>query len=116
MSIAFSNRFSLEALDDFYHGVYAACEHYNVDLVGGDTSSSQKGFIISVTALGEIIPEKVVKRSGAKKGDLVCVSGFLGGAYLGLTILEREKNLPGKSTGATRLGKRRLCDWQAAKT
>ncbi len=68
MSIAFSNRFSLEALDDFYEGVYAACEKYNVDLVGGDTSSSPKGFIISVTAIGEITAEKLVKRSGAKKG------------------------------------------------
>ncbi len=93
LSIAFSNRFSLEALDDFYNGVYAACEQYNVDLIGGDTSTSQKGFIISVTALGEVIPEKVVKRSGAKKGDLICVSGFLGGAFLGLTILEREKKI-----------------------
>src|SRR5215210_3024257 len=65
MSIAFSNRFSLEALDDFYEGVYAACEKYNVDLIGGDTSSSQKGFIISVTAIGEVMPAKLVKRSGA---------------------------------------------------
>ncbi len=93
MSIAFSNRFSLEALDEFYEGVYAACEKYGVDLVGGDTSSSQKGFIISVTAIGEVAPEKFVKRDGAKKGDLLCVSGFLGGAFLGLTILEREKRI-----------------------
>lgn len=93
MSIAFSNRFSLEALDDFYEGVYAACSKYDVDLVGGDTSSSQKGFVISVTALGEIVPEKIVKRSGAKKGDLLCVSGHVGGAFLGLTLLEREKKI-----------------------
>jgi thiamine-monophosphate kinase len=93
LSIAFSNRFSLEALDEFYEGVYAACEKYNVDLIGGDTSTSQKGFMISVTALGEITPEKIVKRSGAKKGDLICVSGYLGGAFLGLTILEREKKI-----------------------
>lgn len=93
LNIAFSNRFSLEALDDFYEGVYAACEKYNVDLIGGDTSSSQKGFIISVTALGEITPEKVVKRNGAKKGDLICVSGDLGSAFLGLTLLEREKKI-----------------------
>jgi thiamine-monophosphate kinase len=93
LSIAFSNRFSVEALNDFYEGVYAACEKYNVDLIGGDTSSSQKGFIISVTALGEVTAEKVVKRSGAKKGDLICVSGDLGGAYLGLTLLEREKKI-----------------------
>ncbi|MEO6950037.1 MAG: thiamine-phosphate kinase, partial [Ginsengibacter sp.] len=69
MSIAFSNRFSVEALNEFYEGVYAACEKFNVDLVGGDTTSSQKGFIISVTAIGEVAPGKFVTRSGAKKGD-----------------------------------------------
>lgn len=93
VSIGISNRFSLEALDEFYEGVYAACEKYGVDLVGGDTSSSQKGFIISVTALGEVTPDKFVKRSTANKGDLICVSGFLGGAFLGLTLMEREKRI-----------------------
>jgi thiamine-monophosphate kinase len=93
LSIAFSNRFSLEALDEFYEGVYAACEKYGVDLIGGDTTSSQKGLIISITAIGEVAPDKYVKRSTANKGDLVCVSGFLGGAFLGLTILEREKKI-----------------------
>ena len=93
MSIAFSNRFSVEALEEFYEGVYAACEKYNVDLIGGDTTSSQKGFIISVTAIGEVAPGKYVTRSGAKKGDLICVSGDLGGAFLGLTLLEREKKI-----------------------
>jgi len=93
LNIAFSNRFSVEALDEFYEGVYAACEKYNVDLIGGDTSSSQKGFIISVTAIGEIAPGKIVKRSGAQPGDLICVSGDLGAAFLGLTLLEREKKL-----------------------
>ncbi len=93
MSIAFSNRFSLEALDEFYEGVYAACEKYNVDLIGGDTSTSQKGFIISVTAIGEVAADKYVTRSGAKNGDLLCVSGDLGGAFLGLTLLEREKKV-----------------------
>ena len=93
MSIAFSNRFSVEALEEFYEGVYAACNKYNVDLVGGDTTSSQKGFIICVTAIGEVAPNKFVKRSTAKKGDLICVSGDLGGAFLGLTILEREKKI-----------------------
>jgi thiamine-monophosphate kinase len=93
MSIAFSNRFSVEALDEFYEGVYAACEKYGVDLVGGDTTSSQKGFIISVTALGEVTPDKFVKRSTAQKGDLICVSGDLGGAFLGLTLMEREKKI-----------------------
>jgi len=93
LSIAFSNRFSLEALEEFYQGVYAACERYGVDLVGGDTTSSQKGLIISVTAIGEVAPGSYVKRSTARKGDLLCVSGFLGGAFLGLTILEREKKI-----------------------
>jgi len=93
MSIAFSNRFSVEALDEFYEGVYAACDRYNVDLVGGDTTTSQKGFIICVTAIGEVAQDKYVKRSGAKKGDLICVSGDLGAAFLGLTLLEREKKI-----------------------
>ncbi|MBN9296584.1 MAG: thiamine-phosphate kinase [Filimonas sp.] len=93
MSIGISNRFSLEALDEFYEGVYAACEKYGVDLIGGDTSASQKGFIISVTAIGEVTPGKFVKRSTAQKGDLICVSGDLGGAFLGLTLLEREKKI-----------------------
>src|SRR3954462_12690293 len=78
LSIAFSNRFSLEALDDFYEGVYAACNAYGVDLIGGDTSSSNKGFIISVTALGEADPDKIVRRSTAKPRDLLCCSGDLG--------------------------------------
>jgi len=93
LSIAFSNRFSLEAMEEFYEGVYAACEKYEVDLVGGDTTSSQKGFVISITAIGEVAPDKYVKRSTAQKGDLLCVTGFLGGAFLGLTILEREKRI-----------------------
>jgi thiamine-monophosphate kinase len=77
LSIGFSNRFSLEALDEFYEGVYAACNKYGVDLVGGDTTTSQKGFIISITAIGEVAPDTFVKRSTAKKGDLLCVSGTL---------------------------------------
>src|SRR5215213_478620 len=93
MSIGFSNRFSLEALDEFYEGVYAACRNYGVDLIGGDTSSSQKGFIISVTAIGEVAPGKYVQRSTAKEGDLLCCTGDLGGAYLGLLFLEREKKI-----------------------
>ena len=93
MSLGISNRFSLEALDEFYEGVYAACEKYDVDLVGGDTSSSQKGFIISVTAIGECVPDRFVLRSTAKKGDLLCCSGDLGAAYLGLVFLEREKKI-----------------------
>jgi thiamine-monophosphate kinase len=93
LSIAISNRFSLEALDEFYEGVYAACERYNVDLIGGNTCSSQKGFIISMTAIGEVEVDKFVKRSTAKQGDLIGVSGDLGAAFLGLTILEREKKV-----------------------
>jgi thiamine-monophosphate kinase len=93
LSIGISNRFSLEALDDFYEGVYAACEKYGVDLIGGDTTSSQKGFIISITAIGEVSPDKYVKRSTAQKGDLLCVSGDLGAAYIGLLFLEREKKI-----------------------
>ncbi|HET9430354.1 MAG TPA: thiamine-phosphate kinase [Chitinophagaceae bacterium] len=93
MSLGISNRFSLEAMDEFYEGVYAACEKYGVDLVGGDTSASQKGFIISVTAIGEVAPGNFIKRSTAQLGDLVCVSGDLGAAYVGLLFLEREKKI-----------------------
>ncbi|MBO9571202.1 MAG: thiamine-phosphate kinase [Chitinophagaceae bacterium] len=93
LSLAFSNRFSLEALEEFYEGVMAACNAYGVDLVGGDTSTSQKGFIISVTAIGEVVPEKIVKRNTAKKGDLLCCTGDLGAAYVGLLFLEREKKI-----------------------
>lgn len=70
VSIGISNRFSVESLTEFYEGIFAACEKYGVDLVGGDTSSSQKGFVISVTAIGEVAPDKFVKRDSAQKGDL----------------------------------------------
>ncbi len=93
LSLGFSNRFSVEALDEFYEGVYAACEAYGVDLVGGDTASSLKGFVISITAIGEVAPGKFVKRSTAKKGDLLCCTGDLGAAYIGLILLEREKKI-----------------------
>lgn len=99
VNIGVSNRFSVEALDEFYEGVYAACERYNVDLVGGDTSTSLRGFVISITAIGEVAPDKFVTRSGAGKGDLICVSGDLGGAYLGLQLLEREKRIFIESPG-----------------
>lgn len=99
VSIGISNRFSVEALDEFYEGVYAACEAYNVDLIGGDTTSSLKGFVISITAIGEVAPDKFVTRSGAKKGDLICVSGDLGAAYTGLQLLEREKRIFLESPG-----------------
>lgn len=93
MSVGFSNRFGLDALDEFYEGVYHACDKYGVDLVGGDTCTSQKGFIISVTAIGEVTPDTYVKRSTAQKGDLLCCSGDLGAAYVGLLFLEREKRI-----------------------
>ncbi len=93
VSIAVSNRFSLEALEELYSGILMACEKYHVDLVGGDTSSSLSGMFISVTVTGEGKKEEIVYRSGAKEGDLICVSGDLGGAYIGLLILEREKHV-----------------------
>lgn len=93
LSIAISNRFSVEALEEFYAGVYIACEEYGVDLVGGDTTSSRKGFIISVTAIGSAASEKIAYRSGARVGDLICLTGDVGGAYLGLQLLEREKQI-----------------------
>ncbi len=93
LSIGISNRFSVEALEELYSGIYAACERYQVDLVGGDTSTSLRGLVISVTALGEVAPDQFVTRSGAQVNDLICVSGDLGAAYLGLQILEREKKI-----------------------
>lgn len=93
VSIAISNRFSVEALEELYKGIHLACRIYNVDLVGGDTTSSLKGLVISVTAIGVVEKERIVYRSGAKPGDLLCVTGHLGGAYLGLQILEREKQV-----------------------
>lgn len=91
VSLALSNRFSAEAVDTFYEGVRAACDEYNVDLVGGDTTASPSGLMISVTAMGECEKGRVVYRSNAKENDILCVSGDLGGALLGLQVLEREK-------------------------
>ena len=93
MSIAISNRFSVEALEELYKGIHLACNIYNVDLVGGDTTSSNRGLIISVTAIGTAQKGRVSYRSGARPGDAVCVTGHLGAAYLGLQILEREKKI-----------------------
>lgn len=93
VSIGLSNRFSLEAVEALYEGVNAACEHYNVDLVGGDTTSSSSGLVISVTAIGSADPSKVAYRKGAQTGDILCVTGDLGGAFVGLQILEREKQV-----------------------
>src|SRR5210317_2208272 len=93
VSIAVSNRFTLEALEELYAGIHLACEMYKVDLVGGDTTSSNKGLLISITALGEVEAEKCVYRSGAKPNDLLVVTGDLGAAYLGLQVLERERQV-----------------------
>lgn len=93
VSIGISNRFSLEAVEELYQGMLIACKKYNIDLVGGDTSSSKQGLVISVTALGKSKKEKIVKRDSAQVNELVCVSGDLGAAYMGLQILEREKNV-----------------------
>ena len=93
VSLAVSNRFPLEALEELYSGIKLACEQYKVDLVGGDTSSSFSGLIINVTAIGRAKRSEVAYRSGAKDFDLVVVSGDLGGAYMGLQVLEREKEV-----------------------
>lgn len=93
VSIAVSNRFTLEAVEEIYKGIKLACDNYNIDLAGGDTSSSVTGMIISITALGTVSKENVVYRSGAKQNDLLCVSGDLGAAYAGLQLLEREKSV-----------------------
>jgi thiamine-monophosphate kinase len=93
IGISISNRFSVEAVEEFYDGIYQACKVYGVDVVGGDTTSSVTGFFISVTVIGEVEKGNVVYRNTAKKGDLVCVSGDLGSAYMGLLLLEREKKV-----------------------
>jgi thiamine-monophosphate kinase len=93
VSIAVSNRFPLEALEELYKGIALASKMYDVDVVGGDTSSSTSGLIISVTALGEVTPKNEVYRNGAKPNDLLCVTGDLGAAYMGLQVLEREKEV-----------------------
>ncbi|MBK8641120.1 MAG: thiamine-phosphate kinase [Saprospiraceae bacterium] len=93
VSVAMSNRFSVEALEELYSGIKLACDLYKIDLIGGDTSSSQKGLIISISVFGRQAKEKVVYRSGAKSGDYIFTTGNLGGAYLGLQLLERERQL-----------------------
>ena len=91
VGIGISSKYTLEALDEIYDGIKKACEIYKVDFVGGDTTSSVAGLFISVTVIGEVDKEKVAYRSGAKPNDLLCVTGDLGGAYMGLLVLEREK-------------------------
>jgi thiamine-monophosphate kinase len=93
VSIAVSNRFPLEAIEELYAGIQLACDTYKIDLVGGDTTSSNKGILISVTAIGKAEKEEIVYRNGAKETDLIVVSGDLGAAYLGLQVLEREKQV-----------------------
>ncbi len=93
VSLALSNRFSMEAIEALYDGIRQACKEYHVDLAGGDTTSSQSGLVLSVTALGTQKPDLIVNRSGARVGDLICVSGDLGSAYMGLQILRREKKV-----------------------
>jgi len=93
VSLAISNKFSLQAIDEFYAGVKSACEQYNVDLVGGDTSSSAAGVFISITAIGSAPKDKITLRSGAQDKDIICVTGDLGGAYVGLQVLAREKQV-----------------------
>jgi thiamine-monophosphate kinase len=93
VSIAISSKFSLEAVEELYLGIHLACEKYGVDLIGGDTTSSLTGLTISITAIGEANEDELVYRSGAKPGDLVCVTGDLGGAYMGLQLLERENEV-----------------------
>lgn len=93
VSIAVSNRISIEALEELYEGIELACKIYNVDLVGGDTTSSTSGLIISVSAIGYANKKDIVYRNGAKENDLICVSGDLGGAFMGLQLLEREKQV-----------------------
>ena len=93
VSMAISNKYSVEALDEIYEGMRMACVQQGVDLVGGDSTSSLKGMTLSITAIGEQATDKIVYRSGAKAGDLICVSGDLGAAYVGLQLLEREKSV-----------------------
>jgi len=93
VGLGLSNRFSVEAVEELYEGIKLACEEYKIDLVGGDTTSSPQGLIISVNALGLVAEDQLVKRSGAKPNDVICVTGDLGGALMGLQSLEREKQV-----------------------
>ncbi len=97
VSIAISKRFTIEHIDEFYEGIRMACDNYGVDIIGGDTTSSLTGFAISITCIGEVDKDKAVLRSGAKETDLICVTGNLGAAYMGLQLLEREKAVFSKS-------------------
>lgn len=100
VSIALSNRFPIEAIEELYDGIKKACAVYEVDLVGGDTISSKAGLMISITAIGDVDNDKVVYRNGAEENDIIMVSGDLGGAYMGLQLLEREKEVFLENPGA----------------
>jgi thiamine-monophosphate kinase len=91
VNLGLSNRFSVEAIDAIYDGIFSACRDFKVDLVGGDTTASSSGLVISVSILGEVEKDRVVRRNTAKINDIICVSGDLGAAYMGLQVLEREK-------------------------
>lgn len=99
VSIAISNRFSVEAVEEIYSGMLLACDNYGIDLIGGDTTSSLSGLVLSITALGEAEKNEIVYRNTAKEGDLLCVTGDLGGAYIGLQLLEREKQIYKENPG-----------------
>ncbi|RRN77139.1 thiamine-phosphate kinase [Pseudoxanthomonas sp. SGD-10] len=93
VSLGISSKFSLEAIEEIYSGMLLACKKYNIDLIGGDTCASKQGLVISITSIGYAEEKNVVYRNGAEEGDLICVSGDLGGAYVGLQLLEREKQV-----------------------
>ena len=93
ISLGLSNRMSVEAVEALYEGIHAAAKDYQIDIVGGDTTSSRSGLVISITLIGESAPDNIVYRNGAKEGDILCLSGDIGGAYMGLQILEREKEV-----------------------
>lgn len=98
IAIAISGKFTTKMVDEIYSGIYLACDNYGVDVIGGDTSSSLTGLTITITATGEANPDEITFRKGAKVNDLICVSGDLGGAYMGLQLLEREKEIFEKDT------------------
>jgi thiamine-monophosphate kinase len=93
VSVAISSKYTVEAMEELYTGMHLACQHYGIEMIGGDTTSSLKGLFISITAIGEVEKNKVIYRNGAKLNDLICVSGDLGAAFMGLQLLEREKQL-----------------------
>lgn len=108
VSIALSKRFSIEDIEDFYDGLRLACDIHGVDIVGGDTTSSRTGLAISITAIGEVEKGKAIYRNGAKETDLICVSGDLGAAYMGLQLLEREKDVYYKMISTAKTDAERL--------